>query len=866
LTARHRVTAGLFVLTVFFLSVGRAQTDPAADNAKRDQSSFATETPSLCMRTHNVGNLVFGISNFGRIGTGAKPLTDCVLGGRVPRAEFPKGSRTTYLYKGALWVGAVVGRDTLVSCGAEFNSRALEMYSEFPIFERSTLEPESPAYEDAVSEQDFIAVYSDTFTRDAVYPSFDAIAHRGHKPLGIEVFQYSYQWSHQYAEDFVIMEFIIRNISSDILNDVYLGVYMDSDVHEGMGQDPSIPPVPCCAKGYTHGYDDLTGFLYEYPARYGACDFMDTVGVAWTVDNEGDYDRTSGFAVPNVTGVRILGEMFKREDVSYNWWVWNYNGAYDYGPQKRENFRNMGNGKGTPYGDVNRYAMMSNHEIDFDQPYTAAIRTGNPIWVGVGNDDRALTLSQGGDAQYVLSAGPFRMHPGDEITFPIAFVAGLDFHYDAALYWYFLHWWYRPDLFIQYAGFSDLARNAMAASWIYDNPGVDTDDDGYCGKFHVCALDSAIVDGQWTLTYAETTFYEGDGIPDLVGAAPPPAPQVWAKSTSEGLRIRFNGYESETTRDVLSNVIDFEGYYVYLGRDERASSLSRVASYDRHNYDKIVFNANALPAPRFELRDHPFTLQQLRCLYGTGPDPCRDTAFDPLTYIVSMPYVHPLFPDSIFYFVDHDYNNSEFGITTPIRKVYPHEPRPSPGVALMPDQLTDEGYPKYYEYEMEIEGLLPTVPYYVNVTAFDFGSPESGLKPLESAKTARTIRCFAGVSENETDGDRRRIYVYPNPYRGDADYRRQGFEGRMLDNLPNDKVRQVNFANLPPRCTIKIFSLDGDLVREIKHRYDPSDPASSHDTWNLVSRNRQLVVSGLYYWTVETENGETQMGKLVIIF
>ena len=207
------MTAGLAILTVFSVSSGRAQTDPTADDLKNYQSSLATEKPKLCMRTHNVGNLVFGISNFGRIGTGAKPLYDCVLGGRIPRAEFPKGSKTTYLYKGALWVGAVVGRDTLVSCGAEFNTRALEMYSEFSIFERSTLEPESPAYEDAVSEQDFIAVYTDTFIRDAVYSSFDAIAHRGHKPLGIEVFQYSYQWSHQYAEDFVIMEFIIRNIS-----------------------------------------------------------------------------------------------------------------------------------------------------------------------------------------------------------------------------------------------------------------------------------------------------------------------------------------------------------------------------------------------------------------------------------------------------------------------------------------------------------------------------------------------------------------------------------------------------------------------------------------------------------------------------
>ena len=45
----------------------------------------------------------------------------------------------------------------------------------------------------------------------------------------------------------------------------------------------------------------------------------------------------------------------------------------------------------------------------------------------------------------------------------------------------------------------------------------------------------------------------------------------------------------------------------------------------------------------------------------------------------------------------------------------------------------------------------------------------------------------------------------------------------------------------------------------------PTDPNASHDTWNLISRNTQLVVSGIYYWVVEADNGETQIGKLVVI-
>ena len=46
---------------------------------------------------------------------------------------------------------------------------------------------------------------------------------------------------------------------------------------------------------------------------------------------------------------------------------------------------------------------------------------------------------------------------------------------------------------------------------------------------------------------------------------------------------------------------------------------------------------------------------------------------------------------------------------------------------------------------------------------------------------------------------------------------------------------------------------------------DPSDVSSSYDSWNLITRNTQLTVSGLYYWVVESPDGSTQMGKLVII-
>ena len=56
----------------------------------------------------------------------------------------------------------------------------------------------------------------------------------------------------------------------------------------------------------------------------------------------------------------------------------------------------------------------------------------------------------------------------------------------------------------------------------------------------------------------------------------------------------------------------------------------------------------------------------------------------------------------------------------------------------------------------------------------------------------------------------------------------------------------------------------GDLVRELDHNYPEGGPEAMHDTWNLITRNTQAAVSGLYYWVVESDQG-TQMGKFVII-
>ncbi|GBD94017.1 hypothetical protein BMS3Abin05_01613 [bacterium BMS3Abin05] len=68
------------------------------------------------------------------------------------------------------------------------------------------------------------------------------------------------------------------------------------------------------------------------------------------------------------------------------------------------------------------------------------------------------------------------------------------------------------------------------------------------------------------------------------------------------------------------------------------------------------------------------------------------------------------------------------------------------------------------------------------------------------------------------------------------------------------------FLNLPPVCTIKIFSERGDLIDTINHTNTSGDEA-----WNSITTYRQVVVSGIYIAVFTTPDGKKAIRKFVII-
>jgi hypothetical protein len=91
-----------------------------------------------------------------------------------------------------------------------------------------------------------------------------------------------------------------------------------------------------------------------------------------------------------------------------------------------------------------------------------------------------------------------------------------------------------------------------------------------------------------------------------------------------------------------------------------------------------------------------------------------------------------------------------------------------------------------------------------------------------------------------------RVRAVPNPY-------------NQLSSYERGNERIVKFTHLPVRCTLRIFTLAGELVRQIE-----KDDDSSQVTWDLTNRDGRLVASGVYLFHVGAPGVGSHVGKLAV--
>lgn len=397
------------------------------DNAVLDAGAFR-------MSVTNFG--FFGNDNFER----PTHLLDPCTGEWAPQMEYPKDSGAQYMFRGGLWIGAMIDNGEFfyprVSVGTEGWQGDVEFFAAEKFSRGSCIDGyptclgESTYNEDGFAPQEMTGSYVDTLT---MLPGGDMIDHPYdgvHIPLGIKVTETARAFSSAGYDKIAHFTYLVENVGDKTLKDVYLGLFVDADIGSYAQGD--------------HWEDDVTGYRNES-------------GVAFLMDNDGRPAGVSAgneFTSPAALGVVPLPTPDQEQlRFSYNWWISNGFEEWDFGPawvddDSRDDWTRR---YGTPVYDSDKYLLLSNGEIDyptwrvddpdwidahpqeFTDPQTGVTSTHQ--WREV-NTDEAEELADGFDIRCLVSFGPFGYEeadgryllPGESIEITFAFVFGDDVH------------------------------------------------------------------------------------------------------------------------------------------------------------------------------------------------------------------------------------------------------------------------------------------------------------------------------------------------------------------------------------------------------------------------------------------------------
>jgi hypothetical protein len=101
-----------------------------------------------------------------------------------------------------------------------------------------------------------------------------------------------------------------------------------------------------------------------------------------------------------------------------------------------------------------------------------------------------------------------------------------------------------------------------------------------------------------------------------------------------------------------------------------------------------------------------------------------------------------------------------------------------------------------------------------------------------------------------------KVSVVPNPYVATASW-----EKRNLNQTGRGE-RRIDFINLPSTCTIRIYTVAGQLVKTL---YKDTSPTDGTISWNLVSDDGMDISYGLYLYHIDAPEVGTHIGRFAII-
>ncbi|MDZ4181544.1 MAG: hypothetical protein U1B83_01610, partial [Candidatus Cloacimonadaceae bacterium] len=753
-----------------------------------------------------------------------------------------------------------------------------------------------------VSEQDFISYYYD-YCPFGTLGDRDLGQHRAmsrHYPLNVRVRQMSYQWSYDYIKNLVYVEFNITNMNlavQDTLFDCAMGIYMDAD---------------CGPQTMLGIYeDDLSGYVkgtgYEF---------------AYTYDADGDGGLTTG-----MIGARVCTP--DPELLRFHCWYWEGNqGPQDFTPDSfnfaplrtaNEKYwlltgRNPDDTRFQPLRpeqeDIYEYVQPSPNDTRFlfsfygAQPGTADY---NEIVGGVYH--KRWNLSPGRTMKIVVA-----VFPGDnkEDLKRTARWAKEIYGQAQTLVNVVL-----PDTFPHYNPpeppqipklFAELADDGNRIDLFWDNRSEFSYDTKTVSTAVIGWQNPAFAGYNPSLD-SDPLFVDWSGYPLQYQPRMNDPAFVWNMNatvnpyTAFRLRHDFQGYtawgrsgsgsqedwEMIERWDRIDSAQDHADYNVNVNSLQADSMFVDYGGY--LGIDKGLPNRNAWqPASDYPLYTH------LDENYAYAPNPA-DTFYGFPLYDPAVEWSpalqaaseqiaadNPSLPDELIQRLQallfkHPHMREDVYAELYDTKMIPlpgHGGQvaiPAPGgddsalLALKNKRLARRYYSAAIMYPRK------GIEYYVALTAYDRGIPSHDLNLLETGRDADANMkiFFPGTLAKENMDN---IYVVPNPYNG-----RSKFDGRRENDFKGDKSRRLWFVNLPARCKIRIYTLAGDLVRELDHdgayqadiinvskAATKGISASGMHDWDLLSKNRQIIAPGVYLYSVENKaDRKIKVGKFVIV-
>lgn len=129
-------------------------------------------------------------------------------------------------------------------------------------------------------------------------------------------------------------------------------------------------------------------------------------------------------------------------------------------------------------------------------------------------------------------------------------------------------------------------------------------------------------------------------------------------------------------------------------------------------------------------------------------------------------------------------------------------------------------------------------------------------KPFLESDKFRFVAKEGNIDTEQAQKDLDKIKVVPNPYIATAKWEPKNpySSGRG--------PRSIHFTHLPSSCTIRIFTINGELVKKIEHENNFSNGTAY---WDLLTDDNLSISYGIYIYHVEAPGIGEKTGKFAVI-